>query len=99
MRGDLVGFGERGEIEHVVDEELGPAPEGHDRLTNVDQLGGVRANGVHAKDRVVVLVDEDLEHAVLVAEELPARNLLVGRDAGFVGDALLGELLLGLADH
>ena len=46
----------------------------------------------------VVGGDQQLEHAVVVADDLAARELAVARDADLVGDGLLGELGLGGAD-
>ena len=61
------------------------------------ELGRARAEDVHAEQRAVVERDEQLEHAVAVAEDLPAGELAIARDADLVGHAGLGQLLLGLA--
>ena len=70
QRRDLVRLGEGGEVEDVVDEVVDGAAEGHDGLADVDQLRGAGADGVDAEDVVGVLVDEQLEHAGVVAEQL-----------------------------
>ena len=87
QRRDLVRLGQRRVVEDVVDEVIDGSIERHDGLADVDQLGGAGADGVHAEDRVIVLVDQELEHAVVVAEQLAAGEFAVLGDAGFVRDA------------
>ena len=66
--GHLICLGQRGEVEDVVDEELDGAVEGHYGLADVDEFCGACADGVDAQDGEIFLVDEELEHAGVVAE-------------------------------
>ena len=97
-RCDLVRLGERRVVEHRVDEVVDRAAEAHHRLADVHDLGRARAERVHAEQLAVLGRDEQLHEPVAVAEDLPARELAVARDADLVGDRRLGQLLLGLAD-
>ena len=98
-RGDLVGLGERRVVEDGGDEEVDRRVAAHHGLPDVDEVGGARADHVHAEQAAVVGVDEQLEHAVLVAAHQPAGELAPAGDAGDVRDRRVGQLLLGLADH
>ena len=99
VRGHLVALRERRVVEHRLEEVVESAAERQHRLADVDQLGRLRAHAVDAEQRARLAVEDHLEEAAVVAEDLPAGDLRVARDADFVGDLLLGELLLGRADH
>ena len=64
-RGDLVRLGQRRVVEHRLDEEVDAAAERHHGLADVDELGGVGAEHVHAEDAAVLGADEQLQHAVV----------------------------------
>src|SRR5665213_4327087 len=83
-RGHLVRFGQRREIEDVVDEEIDCPVEGHDGLANVDQFRRASADGVNAEDLTRGLVDQQLEHSGFVAEELASGQFRILSHAGFV---------------
>src|SRR5258708_31966635 len=84
--GDLVALGEGRVVEHGLDEVVDGALQAHHGLTDMNELGRAGADDVHAEDGLGLLVDEQLEHAALVAEQLAARGLAVVRDAGLVRD-------------
>ncbi len=65
----------------------------------MDEFGGAGADDVDAEELAGLLVDEHFEHADGVAEELAAGNFAVLGDAGFVGDAGVGELFFIFSDH
>ena len=73
--------------------------EGHDRLADVDQLGGALADDVHAEHLAGVAMEDELEAAGGVAANLAAGDLAVVGHADFVGHVFVGQLLLGLADE
>ena len=52
-----------------------------------------------AEQRARLAVEDHLEEAAVVAEDLAARDLRIARHADFVRDLLLGELLLGRTHH
>ncbi len=54
QRGDLVGLGECRVVQHGVDEVVDGAAAAHHRLPDVDQLGGVAAEDVHAEQRAIL---------------------------------------------
>src|SRR5215207_7695668 len=98
-RRHLVGLGEGGVVEDDGDEEVEAArADGHHRLADVDELGGACADRVDAEYRTVLGIDEQLEHAVLVAGHQAARELAVACDSHHVGRRVVGQLLLGAAD-
>src|SRR3954447_4649168 len=67
-RGDLVRLRERGVVEDRRLEEVEPAGSlCHDRLADVDELRRSGADDVDAEDRRLHRVDDQLQHAVLVA--------------------------------
>src|SRR5436190_19763524 len=98
-RRNLVDLGERRVVEDALDEEVDRAAEPHHGLADVDDLRRVRAERVDAEQAVVLRRDEQLHETVGVAEDLPARELSVVRDADLVRDRRLRELELRLADE
>src|SRR5262245_8743721 len=74
QRRDFVRFRQRREIEDVVDEEIDRALEGHDGLADVDEFGGAGADGVDTEDAAIFLMNEEFQHADLVAQQLPSRS-------------------------
>ena len=83
----LVALRQRGIVENRVDEIIDRAAECHHRLTDVDQLAGAFADDVHAQQLVVLAMKDQLEHTDSIAQDLPARDLLVISFADLVGDA------------
>src|SRR5262249_27382722 len=97
-RGDLVGLGQGRVVEDGVDQVVDGAAAAHDRLPDVDQLGGAGAEHVDAEQPVVGQRNKELQHAVGVADDLAAGELPVAGDPHLERHVLLGELLLGLPD-
>ena len=64
----------------------------------MDQLAGTLANDVHPQQRVSVQVEDQLQQAGGVADDLPARDLAVVGFAHFVRHALLGQLFFVAAN-
>ncbi|MCO5546658.1 hypothetical protein L7F22_000092 [Adiantum nelumboides] len=96
QRGDLVGLRQRRVVQDGVDEVVhGPAT-AHDRLPDVHEVGGVRAEHVHAEQRPVLGRDDELQHAVGVADDRAAGELPVAGQTDLVRDRRLGQLGLGL---
>src|SRR5436309_3311887 len=54
---------------------------------------------MYTKQAPAILMKKQLEHAMWIGDELPARNLAIACDAHFIRDALLGQRLLGRANH
>src|SRR5579859_6783047 len=79
--GDLVRLGQGRVVEHRVDQVVDGAAAAHDGLADVDELGGPGAEHVHAEQPVVIQADQELEHAVGIADDLAAGQLAVARDA------------------
>src|SRR5262249_53896446 len=97
--GDLVAFGERRVVEDRTQEVVERAAEAEDGLSDVDQLGGAGADRMHAEQAMVLTVEQHLEHAAVVPEDLPAGDLAVARDAGLVRHAVLGARPPGPPPH
>ena len=64
----------------------------------MDHFGGARPEDVDTEDLAVIRRGEQLEHAVVVADDLAAGELAIARDPDLVGDRGCRELLLRLAD-
>ena len=99
QRRDLVALGQRRVVEDRVDEVVDGAAAAHHRLADVDQLGraGADARGRRAVG-AVLRGDQQLEHAVRVADDLAAGEFAVAGDADLERDRSVGQLVLGLAD-
>src|SRR6185436_15141425 len=97
QRGDLVALGERRIVEDVIDEVAHRTSERHHGLADVYELGRAFADDVDAQDLPRLLMEEQLEPARGVANDLAARDLTVVRHARLVGYADRGEVLLGTA--
>src|SRR5262245_33070598 len=54
---------------------------------------------MHAENSAMLAVHDHLDHASVVAEDLPARDLAIARDADLVWDSFRGQLFLRLAHH
>src|SRR5207302_8929114 len=78
-------------FEGSVEAELG--------LAEVNELARARADDVDAQMRVGVELEDELQQAGAIADDLPAGNLAVVRLADLVRHAGVGQLLLGAADH
>jgi len=63
QRSDAICFSQRRKIEDVVNKIIHLAAERHDGLADVDQLGGACADDMDSQDRVIFLMDQQLEHA------------------------------------
>src|SRR6201999_376058 len=98
-RRHLVALCERRVVEDRVNEVFQPATERHHRLPDVQQFARALTDDMHAENRVVLAVEDELESSCRVTANLPARNLSVVGHAHLVGHILFGKLLLGLADE
>src|SRR5690349_20702506 len=96
---DLVALGQRRVVEDRSEEVIESAAERDHGLSDVNQLRGAAADAVAAEQLAAVLIEQHLEHALFVAANRAARDLLVARDAALVRDLLRGELLFRGADH
>src|SRR5215510_3022544 len=85
QRGDLVGFGERRIVEDGLDEVVDRPAEGEHRLGDVHQVGGVRADDVRTPQPMRFTLEEQLQHARAVADDLAARDLAEERLSHLVG--------------
>ena len=65
----------------------------------MDQLAGAVADDMHAEQLAGLAVENQLQQASHVADDLAAGDLLIVGLADLIGDADLGQLLLGLTDH
>src|SRR3569833_360996 len=95
--GDLVGFGERGVVEGVLDEVVDGAAEVEDGLSDMYELGGAFADDVCAQELAAFEVEDQLHHAAFDAHDVAARGLAETTDADLVVEALVAHLLLGHA--
>src|SRR5262249_55437843 len=93
-RRHLVAFRERRVVEDGLQEVVEAAVQAEDGLADVNQLRRAAADGVHAEQLPSLAVEEHLEEAAVVAEDLATRDLAVACDAGLVRHALASELLL-----
>ncbi len=71
----------------------------HHHLADVDELGGAIADDVHAQQLLGVGREEQLHRAVGLADDLPARVVVVGGASHLVVDAARAQIVLGGADH
>src|SRR4051812_22557421 len=86
----LVALGERRVVEDHLDEGVDASAEGHDRLPDVHELGGALADAVDAEELAAVSLDEQLDDAVAVADDLAARVVAI---EGAADDEVLARLL------
>src|SRR2546422_3831774 len=98
-RRDLVALRQRRVVEDRLEEVVDPAPQGQHRLADMDQLRRAAPDDVDAEESPILPVEEHLEEAAIVAQDLPAGDLSVPGHAGLVGHLALGQLVLGGADH
>ena len=68
-------------------------------MADVQKLGSVFAEDVHAKEFERFAVEEELEAAFGLAADLSARDFAVIGDTDFIGDVFVGELLFGFANE
>src|SRR5580704_19573255 len=100
--GHLVGLGQGRVVEDGVDEVVDRTAAAHDGLADVDQFGGTGAEHVDAEQVPGVQRHQELQDPVGIADDLPAGQFPVARDADLEGHVVVGELLLGPsheADH
>jgi hypothetical protein len=69
------------------------------RLADVNNLGCVLSDGMDAQHLQGVGVEEYLQHAGFVSDDLPFGDLLIPRHSGLVGNAGAGQFLLRPPDH
>src|SRR5580698_956801 len=98
-RRHFVSFGERRVIEYRVAEILHSAAEIQHGLADVNDFRGALADGVDAEQLLRIAVEEQLEHAALIAEHHALRELVVFRDANLVRRLARGERLFRFANH
>src|SRR3989304_6862446 len=75
------------------------AAEGQHRLPDVHELTRALADDVHPQQLARLQMEDELEQAGAVADDLPARDLAVLGFANLVRDAPVGQLFLGAAHH
>src|SRR5262249_19350608 len=90
----LVRLGQGRVVEDRVDEVVDRAATAHHGLPDVDDLGSAGTEDVHPQQLVVVRRHQELQHAVRVADDLPARQLTVAGDAHLERDPAPGQLVL-----
>src|SRR5271157_4966069 len=93
--GDLVGLGQGRVVEDGIDEVVDGAATAHDGLADVDQFGGAGAEHVDAEQIPGIQRHQELQDPVGIADDLPAGQFPVARDADLEGHVVLGELLFG----
>src|SRR5688572_15306076 len=76
-RRNFVALRQRRIVEDRIYEVIQDAPEDHDRLTNMDQLCRFPANGMDTQHLARVRVKENLQHAVRIPNDLPARCVAI----------------------
>jgi hypothetical protein len=97
--GGFVALGESGVVENGVDEIVDGAVESEDSLADVKEFGGAFTDDVDAEEMLGVGIEKDFEATGGVAANLSASDFAKIGHAHFVGNALVGELLLGFADE
>src|SRR5262245_48836246 len=98
-RGDLVALGQGRIVEDGLEKVVEPAAETEHGLPNVHELGRAGAQTVHGQEAPVLPVEQHLEEAAAVAQDMAPRDLAIARDAGLVRDARGGQLVLGRPHH
>ena len=92
--GRFIAFGERGVIEDRIDEVIDLAAEGQHGLPDVHQFAGAVADDVDAQQLPRLAVEQQLEQAGCIADNLAAGDFAVARFANLVLHAVAGQLLL-----
>src|SRR5437867_4844612 len=87
QRRHLVRLGEGRIVEDRVHEVVDRPTEGEHRLPDVYQLGRLLADDVHAAQPARLALEQELQHAGAVADDLAARDLAEERLSDLVGDA------------
>src|SRR5512144_41385 len=82
---DLVALGQGRIVEDGPEKVIQPGPETQDRLPDLHQLGGPGADAMLPEEAMVVSVEQQLEHAGVVTQDLATRDLAVPGHAGLVG--------------
>ena len=77
LRGRFVALGQRGIVEHGIDEIIHGAPEDHDRLADVQQFGCAFADDVDAQNMPRLAMKDDFEPAGSIAANLSAGDLAI----------------------
>src|SRR5271169_4112759 len=81
--GIFVTFGESGIIENGIYKVINLSAQGHHRLADVDQFAGALTDDVDAQHIAGLAVEEDLQHANVITDNLAARNFAVAGLADF----------------
>src|SRR6266568_342529 len=97
--GDFVRLGQSRVVEDGFDQVVDGATAAHDRLPDVDKLGGAGAEDVDAEQRPVLKRYQELEHAVGVTDDLPAGKFPVPGDPHFERHVSLCELIFRPPDE
>ena len=97
--GDFVALGEGGVVEDGFEEVFESTAEDECGLADVDEFGCLRADAMHAEQLAGFAMEEHLEEAAVVAEDLSACDFAVACDADFVGDLCLRKFFFGCAHH
>ena len=72
---------------------------GHDGLADVNEFRRAIADRMDAEQLVCLVVKEELQHADVIADDLPSGDLPVAGDTDGIGDSILRELVFVAADH
>src|SRR2546428_11676154 len=75
-------------MEDTAYEVVERAAEPHHGLADVHELRRLRAERPYTQDPPRLEVEDQLEHPVQVAEDLPAGDFLLAYDPGLIGDRL-----------
>ena len=95
-RRDAVPFGKRWVVKHLVDKIIDPCVKTHGDLSNVDHFGSSPSDDMDAEDLQSVFMEQDLEHARIVADDLVSRDLVVIRPPNLVMKPELIQLLFSI---
>src|SRR4051812_32471356 len=91
-------FGERRVVEDHLDEGVDGPTRHQEGLSRVHELGRALADAVTPEELPRAAIEEQLDDAVLVADDLATRVVAVERATDDVVDLLLGARLLAEAD-
>src|SRR5439155_9980993 len=97
--GVLIDIGDRREVEDILDKDLDRATELHAHLTDVDKLRRALADDVNAEEPERLAIEEQLEQARRIAQDLRPRVLPKMRPADEIRHGLRLQRIFRLADH
>src|SRR5687767_8432461 len=95
----LIRLAERREVEYAVDECIQRSAELHDHHPDVQKLRGILSDDVDAEQLESLALEDDLDEALGVADDLSAGVVAVERAAQLVVDALFLALLFRQPDR